>query len=150
MDSENEAAAFSESSVFTFRRDPQKTPKMDPNLSLNGCQIRPKTCRGRSKSGPEKVSKNDTEIGAKREPKWDPKTIKNREKGYPKTRSITGRPLGRPRVDIGATLGPIFAIFKCILVFPHVFFNVFHVKTGVFLCVYDDLALRFFLCFWEL
>ena len=72
-----------------------------------------------------------------------PKSEKIVKKGSPKTRSITGGLLGRPRVDIGATLGPILVIFWCILVFPHVFLMFFHVQIDVFPCVYDDLTLRF-------
>ena len=51
-DSENEAPALSESSIFTFRRGPQNTPKTEPKFSENEIQIRPETSRGRSKSAP--------------------------------------------------------------------------------------------------
>ena len=116
---------------------------MEPKLSQNWYQIRPKTAGGRSQSGPEKVSKNDTEIGAKREPKWDPKIAKNREKRVSKSkvdhRRAPGPPQGRYWSHFGSHFGDFLVYFN---VSPCVF-NVFHVQIDVFPCVYDDLALRF-------
>ena len=55
-------------------------PKMVPKWSQNGSQIRPMTRQGRSKSAPEKVSKNDFKIGAKKEPQLTPDGTQNRSK----------------------------------------------------------------------
>ena len=60
----------------------------------------PKKCR--------KMTPKPEPKGSQKGPQKSPKIMK---KGCPKTRSITGGPLGCPKVDIGATLGPIFVIF---------------------------------------
>ena len=62
LDSENEAAALSESSILTFRRGSQTKAKTEPNLIQSALQIRPNTSQARSKSVPKKESKNNHEI----------------------------------------------------------------------------------------
>ena len=106
---------------FHFSKGFPKESQNELKLSQNEVQIRPKTSRGRSQSVPKKVSKIVPENQGKREPKRTPQIVKNHEKRCPETRSITGGPLGHPRVDIGGTLGTIFMIVWCILVFPYVF-----------------------------
>ena len=142
--SENEAPALSESSIFTFRRDPKKSPKMEPKWSHNGAQIRPNTYRGRSQSVPKKVTKIDPENRAKREPKRTPKITKNHEKRVSKNevhhRRAPGAPQGRYWSHFGSNFGDFLVYVN---VFPCVF-NVFHAKINVFPCVYADLTLCFF------
>ena len=139
---------MSESSIFTFRRDPQKSPKTEPKWSHNGPQIRPKTFRGRSKSAPGKESKNDTEIGAKREPKWRPKRHpKSSKKGVQKRgrshRRVPRAPQGRFWDDFGSHFGDFLMYFS---VSPCVYY-VFRAKSDVFPRVCDDLTLRFLYLF---
>ncbi len=126
-DSENEAPALSESSIFTFRRGPQNTPKTEPTWSQNGVKIRPKPSQGRSKSAPEKVSKNDTEISANRGQTWTPKIVKNHEKRVSKNevdhRRAPGAPQGRYWSHLGGHFDDFLMYFS---VFPCVYY-VFHV-----------------------
>ena len=109
--------------------------------------MEPESARRRPEVAPRAVPKKCRKMTPKPEPKGSqkghPKSLKIMKKGYPKTRSITGGPLGRPRVDIGATLGLMLMISLCILVFPHVCCNAFRVEIDVFPCVYDDSTLRF-------
>ena len=122
---------------------------MESKWSQNGSQIRPKTPRGRSKSAPEKESKNDSEIGAKREPKWRPKGIHNLSKKVSKNevdhRRAPRAPQGRLWDDIGSIFGD-FLVHFC--VFPCVYY-VFRVESDVFPRVYEDSTLRFFRIFWK-
>ena len=142
LDSENEAP-LSESSIFTFGKDPQQTQKIEPKWSQNGARIQPKTVRGRSKSVPEKVLKNSPEIGAKREPKWSPKVTKNRQKRVSKNevdhRRAPGAPPGRYWTHFGTNFGDFF---MCFSVFLCVYYD-FLMKMCIFSCVCEDPALFF-------
>ena len=89
------------------------------------------------------MSKNDTEIGAKREPKWDPEIAKNREKRVSKSKVDHRRAPGPPQGRYWSHFGTHFGDFLVhVSVFPCVF-NVFRVRFAVFPRVYDDLTLRF-------
>ena len=120
---------------------------MKPKFNQNVVKIRPKPSQGRSKSGPEKVSKNDTEISANRGQTWTPKIVKNHEKRVSKNevdhRRAPGAPQGRYWSHFGGHFDDFLMYFS---VFPCVYY-VFHVKIYVFPCVYDDLTLRFFVFF---
>ena len=75
-----------------------------PKYSQNGATMEPKWLPNPPedapralRSAPEKESKNDTEIGAKREPKWRPKGVQNRSKKVSKNEVDRRRAPGTPQ-----------------------------------------------------
>ena len=78
-----------------FPKYSQNGATMEPKWLPNPPEDAPRALR----SAPEKESKNDTEIGAKREPKWRPKGVQNRSKKVSKNevdrRRAPGAPQGR-------------------------------------------------------
>ena len=105
------------------------TPKIIPNWSQSGAKMSPKSGRRRPevapRAFPKKCQKMTLKTERKGSQKGPQKSLKIMKKGYPKTWSITGGPLGRPRIDNGGTLGAMLVIFLCILMFPHVFLTFF-------------------------
>ena len=62
---------------FHFSQGLPKSSKNGAKMDPKGSQIPPKTPRSRSKSVPEKYTKNHPEIGTKREPTWTPNGSQN-------------------------------------------------------------------------
>ena len=62
---------------FHFSQGLPKSSKNGAKMDPKGSQIPPKTPRRRSKSVPEKYTKNHPEIGTKREPTWTPNGSQN-------------------------------------------------------------------------
>ena len=111
LDSKSEALASTRAQFSLFRGD----QKMSQNGSQNGGKIAPKSYQTRSEGafgGFLKMSRKST-------PKWRPKGspmgaqlgARIESKMGLKTRSLSGRALGRPRVDLGTILGAILSVF---------------------------------------
>ena len=94
---------------FHFSQGLPKNSKNGAKMDPKGSQIPPKTPRSRSKSVPEKYTKNDTEIGAKREPKWTPNGNQNRLKiDFGRGPGAEGVRQGSPRPSQGAFWEPFW------------------------------------------